>query len=458
MLYGKDCIVNALGANELALLRLIDSLTKDHGRPPTWAELALAAGLNSSSRGNIQRQLGPLRPTYLMWNATPRSLVLTDAARAFLGRSDASPQSDVPLNDDLLRLLACGLSHLTTSIADGRPLQAILPIAAQRSINRLAAACLMRGINPPLHFQEVLAWCRMPPSRWPLRFESQSRQLTEPLLDDDDQLTTLGQELADGLQSGSAEHELCEQLIGEVRRMAERRRAQTSYVELRRFLIEHAVISEGDLIRAANSTALGIFGRTLLELYERVPEAVLEEPTLYLCGHCGWTLVQRQGRLRCEGAFCAVITDNFTRNIRIFQRSDAGTLFRVRRAIRRYIVAPGIYELMLEADLQRLGITVELWPVYDIYDLRIIFPGNQIWAVDLKDWTYPHLLAPRLTPLPVHEQASYDRSFYVVPDIRAQQENYIPYLRSATISQSFEIVTSSELLFRARAAKEGHYA
>ncbi len=73
--------------SDLSLLSIIATLSQqDGGRPPTFAEIAVTAGMQSSSRGNIQRQLSRLRPTYVDWDSSPRSLALTDAAYALLTR------------------------------------------------------------------------------------------------------------------------------------------------------------------------------------------------------------------------------------------------------------------------------------------------------------------------------------------------------------------------------------
>jgi hypothetical protein len=101
--------------SDLSLLSIIAPLSQqDGGRPATFAEIAVTAGMQSSSRGNIQRQPSRLRPTYVDWDSSPRSLVLTDAAYALLSRQkEISPSAfDVPLPDVILPLFASGLTRL----------------------------------------------------------------------------------------------------------------------------------------------------------------------------------------------------------------------------------------------------------------------------------------------------------------------------------------------------------
>jgi hypothetical protein len=144
----------------------------------------------------------------------------------------------------------------------------------------------------------------------------------------------------------------------------------------------------------------------------------------------------------------------------IQERSEAPEhLQRVRRAIRRYVVAPGIYEIKTVQQLHALGITAELWPGYDAYDIRIIFPDRTVWAIDIKDWRFPHLLASRLTPLERHGNLAWDRALYVIPNQRIQEiPGYLDILRNATSEQEFSILTISELIEEARRYKEQCHA
>src|ERR1700733_3461739 len=115
---------------DLRLLRLILDLTEgNQGRPPTLAEIAVAAGFQSSSRGNIQRQLLRLKPRYVTWTSSPRSLTVTPAGRGLLGgnRSETGAMS-LPVSDAPLALLASGVTWLADAVSEGRPLQAPYPV------------------------------------------------------------------------------------------------------------------------------------------------------------------------------------------------------------------------------------------------------------------------------------------------------------------------------------------
>jgi hypothetical protein len=93
------------------------------------------------------------------------------------------------------------------------------------------------------------------------------------------------------------------------------------------------------------------------------------------------------------------------------------------RAIRTFIAAPGRAELRLAGRLQKLGLAVELWPSFDAYDLRVVFPDGSAWAVDVKDWANPFLLGRQVRAIP--PTPSWDRAFFVFPQDRLRRPDYL---------------------------------
>lgn len=440
------------------LLQAIVTLTENfRGRPPTLAEIAMNLGYPSSSRGNIQRQLTKLRPTYVDWTDGPRTLHITSSGLALLSIKPSEESIDLPLPEAILCLLASGLTYLIDDIAEGKPLHAPFPQSWQRGLNILASECLLREVDPPIHLHAALAWCRRPLREWPVHFRIPPTWLHESLLDEDDQPTPLCREYA--LTKCDAEEEACQKTMLKVLSEAKKNRAPQSYVIFRQFLIEHPVITDDELMKCSFDTQIGTLGSYLTDLYERVPTFVAEQGKVLLCGFCGWTLQQSHGRLHCGDDRCRILTGDFIHCV-TQERSEAPEhLQRVRRAIRRYVVAPGIYEIRTIQRLHALGITAELWPGYDAYDIRIIFPDRTVWAIDIKDWRFPHLLAPRLTPLDCHGNLVWDRALYVIPDQRVQETpSYLDILRNATSEQAFSILTIDDLIEEARRYKEQCHA
>ena len=441
---------------EVDLLKSIHTLTEQHdGRPPSLAEVAVSMGLRASSRANVQRQLAQLRPVFVEWTNTPRSLRLTPAGNVLIGQTGTvSSPNDTLLPDVVLPLLASGLTQISQDLESNRYVQAPYPSSWQRGMNILSANCLLRGAEPPKHSVETWQWCHRPLNTWPVRFSGQFRFLEHPLLEEG-QPTDFCRELAQGLPKGEAELELSERLMGRIRHDAELRRDQTAYVAVRRYLIEHPVVSLEDLLRNSFDPAMSAFGGELMEMYEVVPHTVAEQGQVLLCGHCGWTLIRREGRLQCGDDRCRVLTANFTRNTRWRQVTSEAPLHRVRRAIRRYVVAAGIYELEAAQSLGALGLSVELWPHFDRYDLRLSFSTGEAWAVDVKDWRFPHLLARRLHPFVNERGDIWSRSIYAIPDSRvAENPNYLTFLKNAAVLQDFEVMTISELTAAARTRKQ----
>lgn len=73
----------------------------------------------------------------------------------------------------------------------------------------------------------------------------------------------------------------------------------------------------------------------------------------------------------------------------------------------------------LERKLRRLGLAVEMWPGYDAYDLRVTFPDDHIWAIDVKDWTHPGFLGRAADT--VRPEPPYDEACWAVPHFRVRE-------------------------------------
>lgn len=439
-----------------ALLQTIVELTEQKsGIPPTLAEIAIELGYQSGSRANIQRQLTRLKPEYVDWNTSSRSLHVTVAGQALLGVTLADRGVDLPVSEAILPLLASGLTHMTLAVNDGKPPQAPYHLDWHRGLNMLAAECLIRGIDPPTHTATAIAWCHRPLKEWPVRFPVPAYLLDAALLEQE-QPTELSREYA---FRGGAEMEACQKLMERVLSEARRHRAPTAYVALRQHLIETPVLTDEALMRMSFDPRMSPLGANLTELYERVPTTVAEQGKVLICGFCGWTLQRHQGRLRCGDDRCRVLTGDFIHPPTKERDEPPQKLYRVRRAIRRYIVAPGVYEINAMKRLRQLGLSVELWPGYDTYDLHIAFSNGDGWAVDVKDWRFPHLLARHLTPLQEVSGYKLTRALYAVPDERVRDNHhYLTILQSATASlgslPDFGILTISALIEEARANKE----
>ncbi len=444
--------------SDVRLLRAIETLTTaQSGQPPTLAELAEGLGLQSGSRANIHRQLTKLKNRYVRWDASPRSLRLTNAGMALIGVAPLSthdPDVEFAAADEIVPLLASGLTKICHDVQEGVPLRAPYPVAWQRGLNMLAAECIVRGIKPPSSTMEALQWCRRPIDQWPLRFTGISSGILygmDSALLDDDMPSELCRDLA--IAKGDAETELGERLMLNILRETKARRQPEVYAAIRQYIIEHPVVPLEDLLGA--TFEFGNVGAELNNIYEQVPETAIHTGKIKRCGHCGWTLERKpNGVLRCGDTRCSVLTANFTKGSQEIPAKKG--LLRVCRAIRRYIVAPGTYELDAATRIRALGVECLLWPWFDSYDLRIVFANGEVWAVDVKDWTHAFRLAKKLFRIEAPLGYEYDRAIYAVPDERLTDGGeYLTVLRNRRTTEGIDIISIGDLVAAVKARARG---
>lgn len=443
---------NAISHYDRRLLETIARMTaREGGKVPTLTEIAVELGYLPSARATIHRRLLALCPHYVTWAASKRSLRLTAAASALL-ETPMPAQHDEPISDDILRLLASGLTGLASEQDEGRPPRVPFSATWQRAMNRLVCACIERGVEQiPLDSAAVARLCQQPLGTWPVR-SSLATHFPQYTLLIDDEPTPFCRELA--IAQGDVEQELQERMMLPVMDLCRMRRTPDAYVAFRAYLIEHPVVEVQELLTASLDPMLGDAGQQLAALYESVPATIQDmHGHVRLCSICGWTLARTpRGTWACGDMRCRDLSDGFKH---MSATPYTPHLQRVRRAIRRYIVAPGRYEVDTAATLralrQRNPLQVDLWPAFDEYDLRITFPNGDVWAVDIKDWRFPELLARTLTPLSSADDLAWDVAFYAIPDARLRERpEYLTILASATPGRSFELCTLSELVRRAR--------
>ena len=122
------------------------------------------------------------------------------------------------------------------------------------------------------------------------------------------------------------------------------------------------------------------------------------------------------------------------------------------------MIAPGVYELALARRIESLGLSCQLWPAYDRYDLRVVFDNGEAWAIDVKDWKHPHLLGRQLTTFS-NGVPDWTRAFFVIPDSRVRENrSYLTTLRNLARSNDFSIVTISDLIDTISQRKDTNHA
>lgn len=185
---------------------------------------------------------------------------------------------------------------------------------------------------------------------------------------------------------------------------------QKLYVDSRRYLIEHSVVYEFKLRQASIGLHLQI-----ADAYEPIPTACIKEDQVYLCPHCHDALIWQSGETICRNwQICQKHKVQKPQIVRADRR-----LLRARTGLFHYVVSPGLPELQLHNRLQNLKLDVELWPGVDTYDLRIIFPNGQRWAVDVKQFREAFCLGEMEAKkgfIPCPEGLEWDQAFYVISE------------------------------------------
>lgn len=330
------------------------------------------------------------------------------------------------LADELtLHLIATGLIALTQQAQERAAITLPYPAPLQRGLNRLVLTCLRRGRQPPQGLMDLLAWCRRPLFTWGLELPDGSVDSAERLLDD--QIPTATCE-AWARTGGDVEADLSEErLLLNVISVCKGARDPQAYTTFRRMLIEQQVLTAFEYQLALANPALDLLVDQLRAAYEPAPPSAARNGQFAICPVCGNLLLRTQhDELVCEDEMCR--TEGPSQPTVFLPVRDE--VVWLRRDLRRYIAAPGRAELRLAKRFEAIGLRVELWPAFDRYDLRVTFPDETVWALDVKDWGNPFLLARSVNRKPFPTDPPWQRAFFVFPDARRAQR--ADYLRAFT--------------------------
>lgn len=325
------------------------------------------------------------------------------------------------LQDEIaLHLIATGIVQIAQRVERGEPaLSYPYPAPLQRGLNYLVALNLMRHRPIPQSVPDLLRWCAEKPLvEWGLQLEEQSIGERDVLLYDN-MPTSLCDEWSRNV--GDVEADVTEtRFMDDVFRICQSRTSGDSlYVKLRHTLATCRVLTTFEHVSLKLDSELSVVSALLDEAYLEAPLSCRFGDEYLVCGGCG-NLLQpdRKDRPVCENERCRA------------QGSPVGKIIAARespkwliRPLRRFIANPAVTELRLAEVLRDMGLQVELWPQFDAYDIRITFPDQHVWAIDVKDWSSPELLARSVKSIPTYPPWS--RAFYVFPDERRRErEDY----------------------------------
>ncbi|NCC36967.1 MAG: hypothetical protein EOM24_33895 [Chloroflexia bacterium] len=331
------------------------------------------------------------------------------------------------------------------------------PPTIQRGMNRLTLTCLRQGVQPPQGLMDLLEWCRRPLASWNLALPEGSVAGEERLLDG--QLPTATCEAWARTGSDVEANLQEERLLLNVISVCKGANDPQAYTAFRRMLIEQPVMSAFTYQLALGDPVLDLLVDQLRAAYEPAPVSAVRNGQLGTCAMCGNLLLRTQDdQWVCEDEVCRA--EGFLEPGRLISVRD--DVVWLRRDLRRYIAAPGRAELRLAKKLERMGLHVELWPAFDRYDLRVTFPDETIWALDVKDWGNPFLLARSVNRKPFPADPPWQHAFFVFSDARHTQRS--DYLRAFTntcriLSERVNACFERDLLQRAgQKLQRGDYA
>ncbi len=292
------------------------------------------------------------------------------------------------------------------------------PPQAQRALDAVVLACLRQGARAPSGVPELLSWCRTRPlGSWPLDGLSAAPfDRSDRLIDRDSGVPTqLCHELAVEGRGDSATRQYDRLVVHEAMRLCRDANSPESYSAFRRTLVTRPVLAQVDHFELSTDLYLDPVRELLEQIYVPVPDSYLRRGGYTPCGRCRTLLTPlSDGSWWCEHARCrqqGAPPPGLT-----LDRESAGEVRHLRRPLRLYVTSPGHAEVDLEESLRTLGLSVEMWPGFDAYDLRVTFPDAYVWALDVKDWAHPGLLG--YAAKDVRPEPPYDEACWVVPQFR----------------------------------------
>ena len=318
--------------------------------------------------------------------------------------------------DIILAELSCGMAQLLEQEIGGYA-RHIYPQALRLGLSRLAAAMIRAGSYPVYSIPDAVGMMQKPVGDWDVS-PSPPEHIADVILMDGEYMTEDAEECI--VSNGDVAGELTQRIMLQAIENCRARGDQAGYVNFRRFIIEHPVVTQLELIDILDTLADDNLRTFVNQAYEDVPGSQSQSGVVQTCVRCGWTLLRSVNKDRgsCANQRCRQLDGILTARYPASHPLIAG-LRRVRAGLARYTTQPGQLELSLYRCLSKLNqLRVELWPGYDDYDIGITFTDGEVWAVDCKDSSRPGLLAARLRVEEFPMGGRWQRAFYVFPAYR----------------------------------------
>lgn len=332
-----------------------------------------------------------------------------------MNRGNPIPMSHIDW-DIILAELSCGMAQMLEREA-GVYRRQFYPQALRLGLSRLAAAMLRAGTYPVYSVDGAVRMMQKPVGDWEVS-PSPPEHIAGVTLMDGEYITEDAEECI--VLNADVAGELTQRIMLRAIEICRTRGHQDGYVHFRRFIIEHPVVTQLELIDGLDTLADDNLRTLMNEAYEEVPGSKSPGGVVPTCVRCGWTLLRGVNRKPgwCPNRRCRQLDGILPARYPASHPSGLG-LRRVLAGLARYTTQPGQLELSLYRSLSKLNqLRVELWPGYDNYDIGITFPDGEVWAVDCKDSARPGVLAARLRVEEFPLWGLWQHAFYVFPAYR----------------------------------------
>ncbi|MDJ0742778.1 MAG: hypothetical protein QNJ32_05380 [Xenococcaceae cyanobacterium MO_167.B27] len=346
----------------------------------------------------------------------------------------------------LLTLICKGLIDLYQKVESGKNFEFPYPKYLQQGYNKLLNFYIQQEQTPPYSLVELVRWCEHKSlSEWNLNISEELIENEEYLLYKQEP-TELCEELSQLIEEHGA---FQKKLIGKVMSLCQSQQNPEMYIDFRGFLCDRSN-SILDYLRKKNfRNKVPRLASEIEEIYQEIPEIYVIDDKLYQCDRCGYLIVKNsEGKRVCKNKKCR-------RKYKPKFQAVKGTppFYLLHEEVHRFITLPGQAELELEEKLKKISpnLQVEIWKEYDKHDLYVTFSNNEKWAIDVKDWKNPYLLAQKLNSDSFPPQPEWDKAFYVIPDRRhKEQEDYIRSLKNHYRRKDIQVVYSKNLVSRVK--------
>ena len=318
--------------------------------------------------------------------------------------------------DITLAVLSGGIEQLLYQEAGGRK-RGTCPDALRVGMSRLAAAMIRAGATPISSIADTIEVMQEPVSTWKV-LPPPPQYMGSLILMDGEDITEDAENCIDS--NPDVAGEWTQQVMKRVVDNCRARGDQVGYVTFRRCIIDHPVAARRELIETRRKLSDDGLLTMFDDAYEEVPQASLSGDIVRTCARCGWTLVKEVNRdvWRCALSSCRQLGDALPARFPDSIPFNAGTR-RVRLGLARYTTRPGGLEISLFRALEELGgLTLELWPHCDAYDIGVTFPNGEKWAIDCKDARDPAWLAGHLNQSQFSTLGSWGQAYYIFPAYR----------------------------------------